>query len=51
MSLSSLFNSMKQEGYVVKPLEFYLEKQANQDNDRAVDVNAPSQAGKCLRHN
>lgn len=42
---------MKQEGYVVKPLDFYLEKQANKDNDRAVDVNAPSQAGQCMRHN
>lgn len=42
---------MKQEGYVIKPLDFYLEKQANKENDRAVDVNAPSQAGQCLRHN
>lgn len=51
MSLSNLFNSMKQEGYIIRPLDFYLEKQANADNDRAVDVNAPSQAGQCMRHN
>lgn len=51
MSLNSLFQSMKREGYIVKPLDFYLEQQANSDNDRAVDVNAPSQAGQCMRHN
>jgi hypothetical protein len=42
---------VKQEGYIIKPLDFFLEKQANADNDRAVDVNAPSQAGQCMRHN
>lgn len=51
MSLISLFQSVKQEGYIIKPLDFFLEKQANADNDRAVDVNAPSQAGQCMRHN
>lgn len=51
MSLNSLFQSVKQEGYIIKPLDFFLEKQANADNDRAVDVNAPSQAGQCMRHN
>ena len=51
MSLNNLFQSVKQEGYIIKPLDFFLEKQANADNDRAVDVNAPSQAGQCMRHN
>lgn len=51
MSLNNLFQSVKQEGYIIKPLNFFLEKQANADNDRAVDVNAPSQAGQCMRHN
>lgn len=51
LGLNSIFQSMKREGYIVKPLNFYLEQKANQPNDRAVDVNAPSQAGKCMRHN
>ena len=52
MSLNNLFQSMKREGYIVKPLDMYLEKKANKsDGDRAIDVNAPSQAGQCLRHN
>lgn len=51
MSLNNLFQSVKQEGYIIKPLNFFLEKQANADNDRAVDVNAPSQVGQCMRHN
>ena len=52
MSLNNLFQSMKREGYIVKPLNMYLEKKANDsDADRAIDVNAPSQAGQCLRHN
>lgn len=51
MSLNNLFQSVKQEGYIIKLLDFFLEKQANADNDRAVDVNAPSQAGQCMRHN
>lgn len=42
---------MKQEGYVIKPLDFFLERKANEENDRAVNVNAPSQAGQCMRHN
>lgn len=52
MSLNNLFQSMKREGYVIKPLNLYLEKKANDsDDDRAIDVNAPSQAGQCMRHN
>ena len=49
MSLNNLFQSVKQEGYIIKPLDFFLEKQTNADNDRAVDVNAPSQVGRCPR--
>ena len=46
-----MFNSLKKEGYITAPLDRYLFEQANKPNDRAVDVNAPSQAGKCLRGN
>lgn len=42
---------MKKEGYVTAPLDRYLFEQANKPNDRAVNVNAPSQAGKCNRAN
>ena len=42
---------MKKEGYVTAPLDQYLFEQANKPNDRAVNVNAPSQAGKCNRAN
>ena len=51
MALKDLFNSMKREGYVTQPLDMYLFEQASQPNDRAVNVNAPSQAGNCLRAN
>ena len=52
MSMKDLFNSVKREGYVVKPLDYYLESKANgTDNDRAPDVNAPSAAGRCIRAN
>lgn len=42
---------MKKEGYVTAPLDKYLFEEANRPNDRAVNVNAPSQAGKCNRAN
>lgn len=42
---------MKKEGYVTAPLDRYLFEEANRPNDRAVNVNAPSQAGKCNRAN
>lgn len=42
---------MKKEGYITAPLDRYLFEQANKPNDRAVNVNAPSQAGKCNRAN
>lgn len=49
MALKALFNSMKREGYVIKPLDYYLLSLNGEDNDRAIDVNAPSQIGSCLR--
>lgn len=52
MSLKDLFNSVKKEGYLIKDLDLYLENVVSvKDNDRALDVNAPSQAGACMRHN
>lgn len=42
---------MKKEGYVTAPLDRFLFEEANRPNDRAVNVNAPSQAGKCNRAN
>ena len=49
MSLKNIFSSVKNEGYVVGPLDKYLVSLASTDSDRAVNVNAPSQAGTCLR--
>lgn len=51
MALKDMFQAMKREGYVTAPLDKYLFEQANKPNDRAVNVNAPSQAGKCNRAN
>lgn len=51
MSLKNMFSTMKKEGYVTSPLDIYLYEQSNKPNDRAVNVNAPSQAGKCIRSN
>lgn len=51
MALKDMFSAMKKEGYVTAPLDRWLFDKANEPNDRAIDVNAPSQAGKCLRHN
>ena len=51
MSLKNLFQAMRSEGYVTAPLDRFLFEQANKPNDRAVNVNAPSQAGKCNRAN
>lgn len=51
MALKEMFQAMKKEGYVTAPLDRYLFEEANRPNDRAVDVNAPSQAGKCNRAN
>lgn len=51
MALKDMFSAMKKEGYITKPLDRYLFEQANKPNDRAVNVNAPSQAGNCNRAN
>lgn len=51
MALKEIFQAMKKEGYVTAPLDRFLFEQANKPNDRAVNVNAPSQAGKCNRAN
>lgn len=51
MALKDIFNTFKHDTVVVGQLDRYLEKKVNFDNDRAVDVNAPSQAGKCMRAN
>ena len=51
MSLKNVFNTMRNsEGYVIKDLDMYLLQIANrEDENRAIDVNAPSQIGKCMR--
>lgn len=51
MGMKEMFQAMKKEGIVTAPLDRFLYEQANKDNDRAVNVNAPSQAGKCNRAN
>lgn len=49
MSLKSAFATMKKEGYVTKPLDQYLLGLNDTDADRAININAPSSAGGCLR--
>lgn len=50
MSLMDMMKkAVKNEGYVVKPLELYLLSLSATDEDRAINVNAPSQIGSCLR--
>lgn len=44
-------DSLKAQGYVIPRLEQYLFRQVNKPNDRAIDVNAPSAAGGCIRSN
>ena len=51
MSLKDMFQVLKKEGYVTRPLDEYLLLYANKQNDRAINVNAPSQAGNCNRAN
>lgn len=51
MALKDMFSAMRKEGLVTAPLDRYLFNQANKPNDRAVNVNAPSQAGRCNRAN
>ena len=52
MGLKDMFSAMRKEGYVSGPLDRWLFETSNQpDNDRAVNVNAPSAAGNCWRAN
>lgn len=51
MALKSVFNTMKQEGYLIKPIDQYLLSLNAKDSDRARNVNSPSQAGVCQRAN
>lgn len=51
MSLKNMFSAMRKEGYITAPLDQYLYEKAGIDNDRAINVNAPSQAGNCCRAN
>lgn len=49
MALSNVFSAMKREGFVIRPLDLYLLSLNKEDNDRAINVNAPSQVGTCMR--
>ena len=51
MALKDLFDTVKKEGYITKPLDMYLIQKSVEGNDRAINVNAPSMAGNCLRAN
>ena len=51
MGLKAIFNTMKKEGYVVKKLDQYLLSLNKEVNDRAININSPSQAGACMRAN
>lgn len=51
MALKSVFQAMKHEGYIIKPLDMYLLSLNSKDNDRAKNVNSPSQASVCNRAN
>lgn len=49
MSLNNVFSAMKKSGYIIKDLDMYLLGLSAKDNDRAIDVNAPSAVGSCIR--
>lgn len=49
MALKNLLESARKKGYVVGPLDMYLMRKAGESEGRAIDVNAPSSAGACLR--
>lgn len=51
MGLKKLFNTLKQEGFVIKRLDQYLLSLNAKDGDRAINVNSPSQASVCNRAN
>ena len=48
-NLKSLFSTFKLDGIVVKQLDQYLLSLNAKDEDRATDVNSPSQVGACIR--
>lgn len=49
MGLRDLMRKEKSSGYVVKYLDDYLASLNDKDADRALNVNAPSSMGSCLR--
>ena len=49
MAIKNVFNTMKRGGYVIQPWEKYLLSKQDKNNDRAKNVNAPSQIGMCIR--
>lgn len=49
MGLKELMQKEKNSGYVVKYLDEYLSLMDTKDSDRALNVNAPSAMGTCLR--
>lgn len=49
MSLKDYYSAIKKEGYVVSDLDLYLLSLNDKDNDRAINVNSPSQVGGCTR--
>lgn len=51
MARPAMFNTMAKKGIVTSPLDKYLTTLANKPNDRAINVNAPSCAGRCNREN
>lgn len=51
MTLKSILKNLKQEGYVIKSIDNYLLSLNAKDNDRAINVNSPSQASSCMRAN
>lgn len=49
MALKAVFSALKKEGYIIKDLDLFLLSLSATDEDRAINVNAPSQIGNCLR--
>lgn len=50
MALKDYYSAMnKTDSFVIKPLDIYLMSLNKEDNDRAIDVNGPSQIGACMR--
>ena len=47
--LKAIFNTIKKETSLSKVIDVYLTKKPRSDDDRAQNVNAPSQAGGCPR--